>query len=100
MIVIILAVQGLLIGAFARLALPGRDPLSLVQTMMVGLAGSLLAGLLAYALGGRSGAPSFLAALVFSVGQLGGSSRPWNDTAAAISVPVRATSSAHFPPKQ
>ena len=29
LLVILLAVQGLVIGAFARLALPGKDPLSL-----------------------------------------------------------------------
>jgi len=62
---ILLALQGLFIGAFARLALPGRDPMSLLQTMAVGLAGSFAAGLLFYALGGRNAAP-FLAALVCS----------------------------------
>lgn len=62
----ILALQGLFIGAFARLALPGPDPLTLWQTMGVGLAGSFLAGLLFYFLAGTG--PSFLAALVFSVG--------------------------------
>jgi uncharacterized membrane protein YeaQ/YmgE (transglycosylase-associated protein family) len=66
-IVLVLALQGLIVGAFARLALPGRDPLSLFETMGVGLAGSFLAGLVAYAVSdGRAGA-SFLAALVFSV---------------------------------
>ena len=29
-----LAFWGLIIGAFARLALPGRDPMSLLQTML------------------------------------------------------------------
>lgn len=64
-VVVILAVQGMLIGALARLALPGKDPMSPVQTMAVGLAGSFAAGLLFYALGGRGVSP-FLAALVFS----------------------------------
>ena len=65
--ILILAVQGLVIGAFARLALPGKDPLSLFQTMAVGLAGSFIAGLLFYALTDGREAPGFLAALVFSV---------------------------------
>ena len=61
-----LALQGLVIGALARLALPGKDPLSLFQTMAVGLAGSFAAGLLAYLLGSpRAG--SFFAGFVFAV---------------------------------
>jgi uncharacterized membrane protein YeaQ/YmgE (transglycosylase-associated protein family) len=43
--IIALAVTGLVVGALARLALPGRDPMSLFQTMLVGLAGSFAAGL-------------------------------------------------------
>ena len=65
--IIILAVEGLIVGAFARLALPGKDPLTIPQTIALGLAGSFLAGLVVYALSdGREG-PGFLAALVFSV---------------------------------
>jgi uncharacterized membrane protein YeaQ/YmgE (transglycosylase-associated protein family) len=64
---ILLAVWGLIIGAFARLALPGRDPLTIPQTIGLGLAGSLFAGIVVRLLsGGQSGA-GFLAALVFSV---------------------------------
>ena len=66
-VLLILAVQGLVIGAFARLALPGPDPLSLLQTMGVGLAGSFLAGVAVYLIAGERAAPGFLAALVFSV---------------------------------
>src|SRR5688572_29698212 len=43
-----LALTGLLVGALARLALPGRDPMSIFQTMLVGVAGSLIAGLISY----------------------------------------------------
>ena len=65
-VMLVLALQGLVIGAFARLALPGKDPLTLLQTLAVGLAGSFLAGLAFYFIAGTG--PSFLAALVFSVG--------------------------------
>jgi len=68
LLMLLLAIQGLFIGAFARLALPGKDPLSLFQTMAIGLAGSLLAGVVFYLIFGESAAPGFLAALVFSVG--------------------------------
>jgi uncharacterized membrane protein YeaQ/YmgE (transglycosylase-associated protein family) len=47
---IVLAIVGLFTGALARLALPGRDPMSLLQTMAVGIAGSFIAGLLYYLL--------------------------------------------------
>jgi uncharacterized membrane protein YeaQ/YmgE (transglycosylase-associated protein family) len=66
--IVVLAVWGLFVGAFARLALPGRDPMTLLQTMAVGLAGSFLAGLVFYAASGGRAAPGFLGALVFSVG--------------------------------
>ena len=65
--IIFLALLGLVVGAFARLALPGKDPLTIPQTIAVGLAGSFIAGLFVRALtGGREGA-GFLASLVFSV---------------------------------
>lgn len=41
-----LVASGLVVGAFARLSLPGRDPLSLPQTFALGLAGSLIGGLI------------------------------------------------------
>ena len=66
-VILILAVQGLLVGAFARLALPGRDPLSLFQTMGVGLAGSFIAGIAVYLLTGEQAGASFLAALLCSI---------------------------------
>jgi uncharacterized membrane protein YeaQ/YmgE (transglycosylase-associated protein family) len=61
-------VEGLLVGAFARLALPGKDPLSLPQTMGVGLAGSFIAGIVFYLVFGEAVAPGFLASLVFATG--------------------------------
>ena len=46
---IVIALGGLIVGALARLALPGKDPMSLPQTMLLGIAGSLIAGLITYA---------------------------------------------------
>jgi len=65
--ILVLALQGLIVGAFARLALPGKDPLTIPQTIAVGLAGTFVAGLLVFAASDGSEAPGFLAALVFSV---------------------------------
>jgi uncharacterized membrane protein YeaQ/YmgE (transglycosylase-associated protein family) len=65
--ILLLALEGLIVGAFARLALPGKDPMTIPQTMAVGLAGSFAAGIIVYAISGGSEAPGFLVALVFSV---------------------------------
>jgi uncharacterized membrane protein YeaQ/YmgE (transglycosylase-associated protein family) len=46
---ILIVLGGLIVGALARLALPGRDPLSIWQTILLGIAGSLIAGLITYA---------------------------------------------------
>ena len=61
---IVIALGGILVGAMARLALPGKDPLTLGQTMLVGIAGSLLSGLVTYALFGA--APGLPLAVVFA----------------------------------
>ena len=65
---IVAAVVGLVTGALARLALPGKDPLTLLQTMLVGIGGSVIATLIvALATGGTYGAGWF-AGFVCSVG--------------------------------
>lgn len=50
---ILLALSGLVVGALARLALPGKDPMSIPQTIGIGIAGSFVAGLIMYAILGR-----------------------------------------------
>ena len=42
---------GLLAGAVAKLVMPGRDPGGILITMLLGIAGSLVAGYLGRALG-------------------------------------------------
>ena len=65
---IALAVSGLVVGALARLALPGRDPMSIFQTMLVGIAGSFAAGLVSLLIfDGRSGG-GILLSVVFAAG--------------------------------
>jgi uncharacterized membrane protein YeaQ/YmgE (transglycosylase-associated protein family) len=44
-------VFGLVVGALARLILPGRQHLSIVATLLIGLAGSVIGGVIANALG-------------------------------------------------
>jgi len=62
--IVLMLLWGLVVGAFARLALPGRDPLSLFQTALVGVGGSFLAGVVALTLFNRLA--GFLLCLVFS----------------------------------
>ena len=66
--IIMLAISGLIVGALARLALPGRDPMSLLQTMLVGIAGSLVAGLLFYAITDEQNAAGLIPSVLVSVG--------------------------------
>jgi uncharacterized membrane protein YeaQ/YmgE (transglycosylase-associated protein family) len=65
--IIWLAVTGLVIGAFARLALPGPDPMGIGQTILVGLAGSFVGGIITSLIAGRN-AWSFLVAVAVSTG--------------------------------
>ena len=51
---IVLFFVGLVVGALARLALPGKDPLSIWQTAAVGIAGSFLAGIFWWLVSGRN----------------------------------------------
>jgi uncharacterized membrane protein YeaQ/YmgE (transglycosylase-associated protein family) len=64
---LLLALMGLIVGAFARLALPGKDPMTLFETTGVGLAGSFIGGMLVYAISGGTATGGFLVSLVFSV---------------------------------
>ena len=59
--VIALVLSGLIVGALARLILPGPDPMSIPGTIVLGLAGSFLGGVIAWTFIGHP------AGLVFSV---------------------------------
>ena len=61
---ILLAISGLIVGALARLALPGPDPMSIWMTMGIGILGSLVAGLIATAITGRNAGSFILSVLV------------------------------------
>jgi uncharacterized membrane protein YeaQ/YmgE (transglycosylase-associated protein family) len=51
---VLLAASGLLVGALARLALPGPDPMSILHTIGIGILGSMLAGIVSLAFFGRA----------------------------------------------
>ena len=58
---ILLVFSGLIVGALGRLAIPGPDPMGIGMTILVGIGGSLIGGLVGYALFHRP------AGLIFSV---------------------------------
>jgi uncharacterized membrane protein YeaQ/YmgE (transglycosylase-associated protein family) len=45
---IVLVLEGLVVGSLARLALPGPDPMGIFATIGLGLAGSLVGGILSW----------------------------------------------------
>jgi len=46
-----LIIGGLIIGAIARLVVPGRNPIGILMTIGLGIVGSLVGGLIAHAIG-------------------------------------------------
>jgi uncharacterized membrane protein YeaQ/YmgE (transglycosylase-associated protein family) len=60
---ILLAVVGLFVGAVARLLLPGPDPMGVGGTILLGLAGSFVAGLFSWFVLHRHGGGLILSVL-------------------------------------
>jgi len=65
---------GLVAGALAKLFMPGKDPGGIIVTMLLGVAGSLVAGFVGRALGwyqsGASG-PGIIASVIGAMALLG-----------------------------
>jgi uncharacterized membrane protein YeaQ/YmgE (transglycosylase-associated protein family) len=66
---------GLVVGAIAKLIMPGRDPGGIFITMLIGIAGSIVAGFVGRALGiyhaGDAG-PGIIASIIGAVILLAG----------------------------
>ncbi|MFL5908592.1 MAG: GlsB/YeaQ/YmgE family stress response membrane protein [Solirubrobacterales bacterium] len=61
-----LVVSGLIVGALARLVVPGRQPIGLIGTAVLGIAGSFVGGLIFWAISdhpGKNPAIGFLVAI-------------------------------------
>ncbi len=60
---------GLIVGALAKLLMPGRDPGGIIVTMALGIAGALLGGFIGRALGwyGENDGAGFLMSLIGAV---------------------------------
>jgi len=62
-------IVGLVIGAIAKLLMPGRDPGGMIITILLGIAGSVVAGFIGQSVGWyREGEPvGFLASILGAV---------------------------------
>jgi uncharacterized membrane protein YeaQ/YmgE (transglycosylase-associated protein family) len=49
--IVAILISGLVIGALGRLAVPGPDPMPIWLTILLGIAGSIIGGVVAVALG-------------------------------------------------
>lgn len=62
--VVYIVVVGLVIGALGRLAVPGRDPMPIWLTILVGLIGAFVGGAIAVSLGFGGGGIFIVSVLV------------------------------------
>jgi len=62
-------IVGLVVGALAKLVMPGRDPGGAIVTMLIGIAGSIIAGFIGRAAGwyAEGQAAGFIASIVGAI---------------------------------
>lgn len=62
-------IVGLIVGALAKLIVPGRDPGGIIVTMLIGIAGSFIAGIVGRALGwyGEGQSAGFISSVVGAI---------------------------------
>jgi uncharacterized membrane protein YeaQ/YmgE (transglycosylase-associated protein family) len=69
-LILLLALCGLIVGALGRLLVPGPNPIGILRTILVGIAGSFLGGLVGHLVFGwryrYSGLFGFVLAVVFT----------------------------------
>jgi uncharacterized membrane protein YeaQ/YmgE (transglycosylase-associated protein family) len=63
---LVLVALGLVVGALARLALPGPDPMSIWATIGLGLAGTFIAGVVMRLIFGRTAGPGLIVSVLVS----------------------------------
>ena len=69
MSILLMIIVGLVVGAVAKLLMPGRDPGGMIITILLGIAGSIVAGFLGRSLGWYAeGAPvGFIASVIGAI---------------------------------
>jgi uncharacterized membrane protein YeaQ/YmgE (transglycosylase-associated protein family) len=61
-----LLLTGLVVGALGRLVIPGKDPMSISMTILIGIAASFIAGLVWWAISGDRNGGGILLSIVFA----------------------------------
>ena len=71
--ILITLICGLIVGALAKLVMPGKDPGGIIVTMLLGVAGAFVAGALGHSLGWYAigEGPGLIASVLGSVILLG-----------------------------
>jgi uncharacterized membrane protein YeaQ/YmgE (transglycosylase-associated protein family) len=59
-LLIVMIIVGLIAGALARLLVPGRDPMGIGATILLGIVGSFIGGFLGFVLFGHDAKDGFL----------------------------------------
>lgn len=69
MSILVTILVGLVVGSIAKLILPGRDPVGAVVTILLGVAGAFIAGMLGHSLGwyAASEGPGIVASVIGAV---------------------------------
>ena len=67
--ILITLIVGLVVGALAKLVMPGKDPGGIIVTILLGIAGAFIAGALGHSLGWYAigDGPGLLASVLGSV---------------------------------
>jgi len=71
--ILVTLIVGLIVGALAKLIMPGKDPGGIIVTMLIGIAGAFIAGVLGHALGWYKvgDGPGIIASIIGSLILLG-----------------------------
>ncbi|MBA2540446.1 MAG: GlsB/YeaQ/YmgE family stress response membrane protein [Deltaproteobacteria bacterium] len=67
--ILITLIVGLIVGALAKVLMPGKDPGGIIVTMLLGVAGAFIAGMIGQALGWYAAkeAPGIIASIIGSI---------------------------------
>jgi len=70
--ILITLIVGLIVGALAKVLMPGKDPGGIIITMLLGVAGAFIAGMIGHALGWYESkeAPGIIASIIGAVALL------------------------------
>lgn len=65
--ILIWCLIGLVAGGLARLLVPGRQPMGIAATILLGIAGSLVGGFLGWLFTGGGGSPLQMSGIILSI---------------------------------